>query len=131
MAIVCNAIASFPLAGLLYIEGMRTLYLRLFLRIINRNRDVYILKILTLSVAFTCAIVISLFVINEMGYDKFHSSADSVFRVLLKNNSETFFGNRYSSQMHKNVSELDFFGISGFIDLIARKGYGWIEYRRG
>ncbi len=82
---------------------MRTLYLRLFLRIINRNRDVYILKIVTLSVAFTCAIVISLFVINEMGYDKFHSKADSVFRVLLKNNSEAFFGNRYSSQMHKNV----------------------------
>jgi putative ABC transport system permease protein len=82
---------------------MRTLSLRLFLRIIDRNRDVYVLKIVTLSVAFTCAIVISLFVINEMGYDKFHSKADSVFRVLLKNNSEAFFGNRYSSQMHKNV----------------------------
>ena len=91
---------AFELAGLLYIQGMRSLYFRLFLRIVNRNRDVYILKILTLSVAFACAIVISLFVFNEFGYDKFHSNSDSAFRVLEKNNSDGFIGNRYSNQIH-------------------------------
>src|SRR5688572_20206239 len=82
---------------------MRRLYLRLFLRIVNRNRDVYLLKILTLSVAFACAIVVSLFVFNEFGYDNFHSNSDSVFRVLQKNNTEGFIGNRYSNQIHTKV----------------------------
>ena len=87
----------------MYIQGMRSLYLRLFVRIVNRNRDVYILKILTLSIAFACAIVISLFVFNEFGYDKFHSNSDSVFRVLQKNNNDGFIGNRYSNQIHTKV----------------------------
>jgi putative ABC transport system permease protein len=94
---------AFQLAGLLYIEEMRHLYLRLFLRIVNKNRDVYILKILTLSVAFACAIVISLFVFNEFGYDKFHDNSDSAFRILQKNISDGFIGNRYSNQIHKKV----------------------------
>jgi len=82
---------------------MRPLYLRLFLRIINRNRDVYILKIATLAIAFTCAIVITLFVVNEFGYDRFHNNADSVFRILQRNNSEEFSGNRNSNQIPENV----------------------------
>lgn len=94
---------AFQLAGLLYIEGMRRLYLRLFLRIVNRNRDVYILKILTLSVAFACAIVISLFVFNEFGYDRFHNNSDLAFRVLQKNNSDGFIGNRISNQIQRKV----------------------------
>ncbi|HEX6890041.1 MAG TPA: ABC transporter permease [Chryseolinea sp.] len=82
---------------------MRPLYLRLFLRIVNRNRDIYILKILTLSVAFACAIVIGLFVLNEFGYDKSHSNPDLVFRILQKNTIDGFVGNRYSNQIDGKI----------------------------
>jgi putative ABC transport system permease protein len=82
---------------------MRRLYLRLFLRIVERNRDVYILKILTLSVAFACTIVISLFVSNEFGYDRFHSSSELNFRILQKNTSDGFVGNRYSNQIDGKI----------------------------
>jgi putative ABC transport system permease protein len=86
-----------------YLRVMRPLYLRLFLRIIKRNRDVYILKILTLSIAFACAMVITLFAFNEFGYDRFHSNADSVFRILRRNNSEDFSGNRNSNRIPETV----------------------------
>ena len=82
---------------------MRPLYLRLFLRIINRNRDVYILKILTLSIAFACAIVIALFAFNEFGYDRFHNNSDLAFRILRRNDSEDFSGNRNSNRIPGNV----------------------------
>jgi putative ABC transport system permease protein len=83
---------------------MRPLHLRLFLRIINRNRDVFVLKIVTLSIAFACAIVITLFVFYEMDYDRFHRDSQSIFRVLQKNIHEDFSGNRYSNQIPEEVA---------------------------
>src|SRR5687767_3842802 len=69
---------------------------RLFLRIINKNREIYFLKILILAVAFACSTLIILFSLNEFGYDEFHHDANSIFRVLQRNNNESFSGNRLS-----------------------------------
>lgn len=83
---------------------MRPLHLRLFLRIINRSRDVFFLKVLTLSIAFACAIGITLFVFNEMGYDKFHANANSVFRILEKTHNNDS-GNPHSNQIPEQVAD--------------------------
>jgi putative ABC transport system permease protein len=69
---------------------------RLFLRIIKRNREIYFLKIITLAVAFACTTLITLFSLNEFGFDQFHQDAQSIFRVLQKNTSDTHSGNRLS-----------------------------------
>jgi putative ABC transport system permease protein len=69
---------------------------RLFLRIIHKNREIYFLKILTLAVAFACSTLIIVFSLNEFGYDEFHRDANSVFRVVQRNNNESFSGNRLS-----------------------------------
>lgn len=70
----------------------------LFVRIISKNREVYFLKILTLAVAFASATLITLFALNEFGYDRAKQS-EAVFRVLQRNHEESFSGNRLSSKI--------------------------------
>ena len=73
--------------------------LRLFFRITSRNREVYLLKIITLSIAIASATVVILFSLNEFGYDRFHRDAISVFRILERNVSESHVGNRTSNKI--------------------------------
>jgi putative ABC transport system permease protein len=73
--------------------------LRLLFRIASRNREVYLLKIITLSVSIASARVVILFSLNEFGYDRFHGDAHSVFRVLEKNVSESQVGNRTTNKI--------------------------------
>ncbi|MCW5911651.1 MAG: ABC transporter permease [Cyclobacteriaceae bacterium] len=72
------------------------LHFLLFLRIAFKNREVYFLKIITLAVALASATLISLFALHEFGYDRAQPDARSVFRLLERNNSEAFSGNRLS-----------------------------------
>jgi len=76
---------------------------RLFVRIISKNREVYLLKIITLAIAFASSTLIILFSFNEFGYDRFHKDSKSVFRVLQRNNREDFSGNRLSVQIPTSV----------------------------
>src|SRR5688572_280888 len=75
---------------------MGLLQSRLFLRIINKNREIYFLKIITLAVSFACTTLILLFSLNEFGFDEFHQNANSVFRVIQKNTDPNHNGNRLS-----------------------------------
>ncbi len=72
---------------------------RLFIRIISKNKEVYLLKIISLAIAFACATLVILFSLNEFGFDRFHHHANSTFRILQRNTSETFSGNRLSSKI--------------------------------
>ncbi|HEU5291321.1 MAG TPA: FtsX-like permease family protein [Cyclobacteriaceae bacterium] len=76
---------------------------RLFTRIISRNREVYILKIVTLAVAFASSVLIILFSLNEFGFDRFHKDASNVFRVLRKNTDEQYSGNRLSAKISQKA----------------------------
>ncbi len=69
---------------------------RLFIRIIGRNREVYFLKIATLAIAFASSTLITFFSLNEFGFDRLHKNPDTVFRVLERNNDESYSGNRLS-----------------------------------
>ncbi|NQZ78757.1 MAG: ABC transporter permease, partial [Ekhidna sp.] len=55
--------------------------LKLFLRSIKRNKLFSFINILGLTVGFFAAIVIYLYVENEMNYDGFHKHKDQVYRV--------------------------------------------------
>ncbi|MBK7651764.1 MAG: hypothetical protein IPJ20_14980 [Flammeovirgaceae bacterium] len=76
---------------------------RLFVRIISKNREVYLLKIITLAIAFASSTLIILFSFNEFGYDRFHKDSKSIFRVLQRNNREDFSGNRLSVKIPLSV----------------------------
>jgi putative ABC transport system permease protein len=69
---------------------------RLFVRIMARNREVFLLKIITLAIAFASSILITLFALNEFGYDRFHENPNAVFRVVQKNVEKQHTGNRLS-----------------------------------
>src|SRR5688572_7605616 len=77
--------------------------LKLFYRIALKNREVYFLKIITLAIAFGSSVLILLFSINEFGFDRFHSDADRIFRVLQRNNVDNFSGIRLSNQIPDQV----------------------------
>ena len=72
---------------------------RLFVRIISKNREVYLLKIITLAVAFASTILIGLFSLSEFGYDRFHPDAQTIFRLIQRNNLEAYSGNRLSAKI--------------------------------
>ena len=76
---------------------------RLFFRIISKSREVYFLKIITLAIAFSCSILILLFSISEFGYDRFHEDYKSIFRILQRNNNESYTGNRLSNSIPEDV----------------------------
>ena len=82
---------------------MSSLHSRLFFRSIAKNREVYLLKVLTLAIAFSCCTLIILFSSNEFGYDRFHADYNSVFRVIQRNNDDVYSGNRLSSRIPFDV----------------------------
>src|SRR5579859_122157 len=82
---------------------MSLIQTRLFFRIISRSREVYFLKVVTLAIAFACSTLILLFSINEFGYDRFHQGYNSIFRILQKNNNESYSGNRLSNKISFDV----------------------------
>lgn len=71
----------------------------MFFRLISRNREIYFLKILTLAIAFASTTLITLFSLNEFGYDRFHREPDAIVRVIRRSMTETITGNRLSNRI--------------------------------
>src|SRR5258705_1582922 len=82
---------------------MLSLQSRLFVRVMARNRDVYLLKVITLAIAFASSVLIILFSLNEFGYDRFHENPKTVFRVIQKNVEKQHNGNRMSVKIPSAV----------------------------
>jgi putative ABC transport system permease protein len=82
---------------------MMHLYSSLFIRILSRSTDVYLLKVVTLAVAFYTGIVATLFSIYEFRYDAGYEDPDQVFRVLAHNTDKDYSGNRLSASMADTV----------------------------
>ena len=76
---------------------------RLFFRLISRNREIYLLKIITLAIGFACTTLVALFSLNEFGYDRFHNHSESIVRVIRRSSVETISGNRLSNRIPSNV----------------------------
>jgi putative ABC transport system permease protein len=53
------------------------------LRALNRQKSYVILNIIGLSVGIACSLLIALFVINELSYDKFLKDQERIYRVIL------------------------------------------------
>lgn len=57
-------------------------YIKIAFRSLVKSSATSIINVLGLSIGMACCIIIFLFVNKEMAYDKFHSKADNIFRVL-------------------------------------------------
>lgn len=76
---------------------------RLFLRLILKNPEIYFLKIITLAIAFVALILVSVFSLNEFGFDRFHENPEEVFRIIEKNSTETYGRNKKSSKISNDI----------------------------
>ena len=56
-------------------------YFKLALRRIKRHKGFSFINIVGLAIGMACAIIILMWVQNELSYDKFHEKCDSLFRV--------------------------------------------------
>jgi putative ABC transport system permease protein len=52
-------------------------------RSLNRQKGYVVLNIIGLSVGIACSLLIALFVINEISYDRFHENKNRIYRVIL------------------------------------------------
>jgi putative ABC transport system permease protein len=57
-------------------------YINVAVRNLLRNKSASLIKVTSLSVGMICFAIISLFVYNELSYDRFHTDAQQVFRVV-------------------------------------------------
>lgn len=63
-------------------------YLKIAFRNLLKNKAFSIINIAGLALGLTCCLLISLYVVDELSYDKFHENAENIYRV----NSDIKFG---------------------------------------
>ncbi len=68
-------------------------YLKIIIRIINRQKMYSVLNILGLTTGLTCFILIALFVNYEFSYDSFHENKENIYRVINHKPGSAYMGN--------------------------------------
>ena len=58
-------------------------YLAVAIRSLSRNRVYSLINILGLALGIGCSLVICLYVMDELSYDRYHVKADRIYRVIL------------------------------------------------
>lgn len=53
------------------------------LRSLKRQKGYLLINILGLAIGIACSLLITIYVVNESGYDRFNTNADRIYRVLL------------------------------------------------
>lgn len=61
---------------------MLIIYLRIALRNIIRNKTFSLINIMGLSIGLVSFLGISLYVIDELSYDRFHKNSDRIYRAI-------------------------------------------------
>ncbi len=56
-------------------------YIKAAIRNYSRNRGFTLINIAGLSVGMASALILILYVVNELGFDRFHEKADRIYRV--------------------------------------------------
>jgi putative ABC transport system permease protein len=60
---------------------MGTSDIKFSIRSLLRNKEYSLINITGLAIGLACCILISLYVINELSYDKYHKNADNIYRL--------------------------------------------------
>ncbi|MBN2102684.1 ABC transporter permease [bacterium] len=58
-------------------------YLKIALRNLLRHKSFSVINLLGFAIGMTCAILILLWVSDEVGFDRFHKNADTIYRVVI------------------------------------------------
>jgi putative ABC transport system permease protein len=63
---------------------MQENFLKIFFRRMARERSYVIINVAGLAIGLFCSMLIGLFVLHELSYDRFHQQRDNIFRVYLE-----------------------------------------------
>jgi putative ABC transport system permease protein len=77
-------------------------YLKIAVKSLYKHRLQSAINILGMTVGLSCCLLISLFVIDELGYDAFFPNADRIYRV----SRDTFVGTSYESREATNAPQV-------------------------
>jgi len=68
-------------------------YLKIAFRNLSKNKAFSIINIAGLALGLTCCLLITMYVVDELSYDKFHENAENIYRI----NSDIKFGGQEMS----------------------------------
>jgi putative ABC transport system permease protein len=56
-------------------------YIKVAFRVFQKEKSVSLINISGLALAFTCCLIIFLFIKDELSYDDFHNDGERIYRV--------------------------------------------------
>ena len=106
-------------------------YLVIAVRNLRRHRLYSLINILGLAVGMACCILIALYVLDELSYDRFHAYGDRIYRVVREN-----VGGEISPRVEVQTSgalapalERDFPEVERTVRLMGLTAGIWVRYR--
>ena len=78
---VVKSFPAFVINALFWSSVMFRNYLKVFARNFSRHRGYSLINLAGLALGMGCCLLISLWVLDELSFDRFHASADRLFRV--------------------------------------------------
>lgn len=105
------------------------------LRVFKRQKTLIIINILGLSLGLCSAFIISLYVLNEIRYDRFHKKKDSIYRVLTETSFKDWITPMVpfvlSEYIDETIPEVEKTAIIGVLTNVSIKNNGeFFEIRR-
>ena len=83
MAIKQFYLKSMKIRNVTLFGGMGASYLKIAWRSLMKNKNIFIINSLGLAIGIATCLTISLFVADELSYDRFHTNAKDTYRVVL------------------------------------------------
>ena len=74
-----------------------------FVRQFRKDWEIYSLKLLTLSVAFACALIAIAFANSELTVNSYHNDATNSGRILVRNEAADYYKNRTSDRISEHT----------------------------
>lgn len=100
---------------------MLTIYLKIALRNIVRNKTFSLINIMGLSIGLVSFLGISLYVIDELSYDRFHKNSNRIYRAIIsKTDSDGKSATLYSLEKRGFIRE-GYFADLTIVDLNSRR----------
>ena len=98
-------------------------YLKIAWRNLVRNKTYSLINIVGLAIGLSCFLLISLYVLDELSYDKFNTNADRIYRI---NSDIRFGGNEMkiaeSSDMTGQIMKKDYPQVEQYTRIFNNTG---------
>jgi putative ABC transport system permease protein len=78
----------FPWRAPLFTPGLLRSYLKIALRRLRQQKTYSLINIVGMALGLACTLLIFIWVKDELGYDRFHTKADRVFRVVFSTSDD-------------------------------------------